>query len=340
MDWYNLKKNIKNENKFLLFFALIGLLLILKIFYKFIMKLHQRYVYNNRMILIKKFNDWAIVTGATDGIGKATAFELAKRGINVVLISRSEDKLIQTCKEIEEKYKTDINDISTKYLVIDYMNFNKENQQQVKDLVDELNNDLSILVNNVGISYEFPEYFHELTDERVEALIKLNIDSTTYMTRICLPAMLKRSEDSRKSKKSAIINVGSAAGIHSNPLLAQYSAAKSYILALSESLNAEYSPKGIFVSCHTPYFIVSKLSKHRKSSLLVPTPQTYAKLLVNNIGYNESHVNPYLPHALIAYLLTSLPTSLLASNVLSFHLGIRKRGQRKRLQKQEEQKQD
>ena len=62
--------------------------------------------------------------------------------------------------------------------------------------------DVGVLVNNVGMSYPFCQFFHELSDESVEQLMSLNIDSTTWMTRIVLPGMLER-------KRGSIVNIGS-----------------------------------------------------------------------------------------------------------------------------------
>jgi 17beta-estradiol 17-dehydrogenase / very-long-chain 3-oxoacyl-CoA reductase len=100
--------------------------------------------------------------------------------------------------------------------------------------------DIGLLVNNVGISYPFTKYFHELDDERVSQLISLNVESTTWMSRIVLPGMLSR-------KRGAIVNIGSAAGVSTSPLLSQYGAAKSYIAMFSRAMNAELADKGIHV---------------------------------------------------------------------------------------------
>ncbi len=67
-------------------------------------------------IEVKKFGEWALVTGSTDGIGKAFAFELAKRGLNVILISRTKEKLEQIATEIQSKYAT----IQVKIIPIDF----------------------------------------------------------------------------------------------------------------------------------------------------------------------------------------------------------------------------
>lgn len=137
-----------------------------------------------------------MVTGATDGIGKGMAFELAKKGLNIVLISRSVDKLNETRVELETKYpKTQVRVIS-----VDFSKFDETTRKVVAEDLKGL--DIGVLINNVGISYPYTKYFHELDDERVAQLISLNVDSTTWMTRIVIPGMVER-------KRGAIVNLGS-----------------------------------------------------------------------------------------------------------------------------------
>ena len=136
------------------------------------------------------------MTGATDGIGKAMAFEFAKSGMNVVLISRSKDKLDACAAELKGKYPK----IDVRVLAIDYGKFDAKARAAVDGTLKDL--DVGVLVNNVGISYPFTQFFHELSDENVEQLMSLNVDSTTWMTRIVLPGMLAR-------KRGAIVNIGS-----------------------------------------------------------------------------------------------------------------------------------
>lgn len=124
------------------------------------------------------------------------AFELARQGVNIVLISRTLDKLEQCKEELSAKYPK----IEVKILAIDYSKFDASEQKKVAIFLTGM--DVGVLVNNVGISYPFTKYFHELDDERVSQLITLNVDSTTWMTRIVLPGMLER-------KRGAIVNIGS-----------------------------------------------------------------------------------------------------------------------------------
>merc|ERR1719450_829776 len=93
---------------------------------------------------LKKYGSWAVVTGATDGIGKAIAKQLAKRGINIVLISRSSDKLTTVAEELVTF------NVQVKTITYDFSDAN--NYGQIAEEIEDL--DIGILVNNVGISYD------------------------------------------------------------------------------------------------------------------------------------------------------------------------------------------
>ena len=129
--------------------------------------------------------EWAVITGATDGIGKAYAMAMAKKGLSIVLISRTESKLQDVAKEISEKCPN----VQTKYVVCDYSNFDEAARNKVADAVSGL--DVGVLVNNVGVSYTYPKFFHELNDDQVGALMEMNVNSTTWMTKIVIQGMGK-----------------------------------------------------------------------------------------------------------------------------------------------------
>ena len=164
-------------------------------------------------------------------------------------------------------------------------------------------------------------YFDELDDASVEDLISLNLNSTTWMTRLVLPGMISQ-------KKGAIVNISSAAGVTTSPLLAQYSAAKSYVAMFSKALNAEYKSKGIHVQCQIPLFVATKLAKIQKASLTVASPSGYARAAVAAIGY-ETVVSPFWSHALQMWLLTSLPEWVSTAITFSMHKAIRSKGLKK-----------
>lgn len=303
---------------------IVGFLLLLKYVLDLLQGIYARLLRPGKNLV--KQGKWAVVTGATDGIGYAMCEEFARKGLNVVLISRTLDNLNTKAKELSEKYPK----IQTKVLDIDYSRFDENAQGRVGNLLTLLAADggISTLVNNVGISYPYTKYFHELDDERVTQLIKINIDSTTYMTRLVLPYMLE-------ARKGNIVNISSAAGVSTSPLLAQYGAAKSYIAMFSRALNYELRDKGIHVQCQVPMFVATKLAKIKRASLFVASPKGYARSAVAAIGY-EILVSPFWTHALQIWVLTNFPEWLIAAGTNMMHKGIRAAGMKKDARKQKE----
>lgn len=235
------------------------------------------------------------------------------------------------------------NKVEVRTVAIDFSNFDAKARATVTDAINGL--DVGVLINNVGISYPFTKYFHELNEENVEQLMTLNVNSTTWMTKIVIPGMVER-------KRGAIVNIGSgesfcssliscfpinftffsAAGVTVSPLLAQYGAAKSYIAMFSKALHAEYSKFNIHVQCQVPLFVTTKLAKIRNSSLFVPTPNGYARAAVRAIGY-EPLTSPYWSHALQMWLMDRLPEDIVTRLTFNMHLDIRKKGLKKETEK-------
>mmetsp|Transcript_14452 Transcript_14452/g.17568 ORF Transcript_14452/g.17568 Transcript_14452/m.17568 type:complete len:316 (+) Transcript_14452:53-1000(+) len=270
---------------------------------------------------LTKFGKWAVVTGATDGIGKAYAKQLAKKGMSIVLISRTEAKLKDVKEEIEKSY----NGVEIKYVVCDYSNFDDKAKDAVKQVIGGL--EVGVLINNVGVSYRYPMFFHELSDDEVAALVEMNVNSTTWMTRFVLNGMVQR-------KKGAIVNISSGSAVYTLPLLAEYSAAKSFIEKFTLALNAEYGPRGISVQCQIPFYVSTKLAKMRKS-LSVPSPDDFAKRGIKFVGQPEPVASPYWVHAMMGWVLDHLPTSVVTTIIMSMHLSTRKRGLKKDAAKKE-----
>ena len=141
-------------------------------------------------------NGWAIVTGASDGIGKAYAFELAKRGFKVGLIARNQTKLEKVGSEITTTYG-----VETKSLVFDFDGL--YTQEKVNELKDKLStfDKVSLLINNVGVMYN--KKLNELAEEHIHSLLSVNVIGLTLVTKILLPKLLENEN------KGGIINIGS-----------------------------------------------------------------------------------------------------------------------------------
>lgn len=165
---------------------------------------------------LKKYGSWAVVTGSTDGIGKAFAFQLARKGLNLVLVGRNPDKL----KDVSDSVKAKYGQTQIKTVVVDFSGDLNEGVQRIKDTIEGL--DVGILINNVGVSYPYARFFHEVDEKLLADLIKVNVEGTTKVTQAVLPGMLQR-------KKGAIVNIGSGAAIviPSDPLYAVYAATKA-----------------------------------------------------------------------------------------------------------------
>mmetsp|Transcript_97049 Transcript_97049/g.277692 ORF Transcript_97049/g.277692 Transcript_97049/m.277692 type:complete len:241 (+) Transcript_97049:105-827(+) len=232
------------------------------------------------------------------------------------MVCSTESKLKDTQTKILEKYP----EVGVEYISIDYSNFDGKAQEKVKKCL--ATKDVGILLNNVGVSYSFARYFHELTAEEVDNMVELNVNSTTRMTHLVLPGMLER-------KRGSIINVSSAAARNPSPLLAEYAGSKGFVEHFSESMYHELKGKGIHVQVQSPLFVVSKLSKIRKSSLSTPKPSAYAKAAVAHIGY-QAKVSPYWAHALQLWVVRNIPEWVFIGMIaMPMHLSIRKRGYKK-----------
>eukprot|EP00911_Craspedida_sp_UC1_P002466 UC1_evm1s1835 len=262
---------------------------------------------------LKKYGTWAVVTGATDGIGKGYAKELARKGLNLLLISRTQEKLDATKEEIGGKYVG----IEIRTVAADCGD--GAAYEGIRAAMDGL--DIGVLINNVGIGYQHPEFFLELPQERLDALINLNVHAMNRMVRLVLPGMVDR-------KRGAIVNVSSASGSFPASLLSAYSATKAYMDNLSRCLNDEYGRKGIFVQSVLPLYVVSKLSKMRKG-FFVPTPDTFARSAVATIGHDERTWG-YITHSLQMWALNTLPWPIVKNFVFNMHASIRKRALKKK----------
>jgi len=266
---------------------------------------------------LRKYGEWAVVTGATDGIGKEIAIELAKKRLNVVLIARNEEKLNEVRENISKTYS-----VQVKQVKVDFAKFDEKSKDAVRAALKEL--DIGVLVNNVGMSYPHPNYFEAIGNDMVDQLHALNINSTVSMTQMVLPGMKIR-------RRGAIVNVSSASSLLPAPLLAVYSASKAYVDKFSLALHHEYARDGIRVQVQNPLYVSSKLSKIRNSSLTVPSPKTYAKVAVRAIGY-EAQISPYWPHALQLFVQGFLPDFVLGKMCLSMHIPILKKALKKQNQ--------
>ncbi|CAI2732607.1 unnamed protein product [Schistosoma spindalis] len=249
---------------------------------------------------LKQSGEWAIVTGATDGIGKAYAEELAKDGLNIMLISRNLEKLKSVANEIESSYH-----VKTRIVVADFTQNNI--YESIEKEISQLSS-IACLVNNVGMSYPYFEYYTNakfININFIQNLIACNTQSIAIMTYIVLPILLKQ-----QMNNSAIINIGSMLGYLPSPCNSLYGSTKAFIHHFSKSIQAElnHSSNKIIIQTVCPLFVATAMSRTTKTSFFIPSPHNYAKNALNMLGVEE-FTNGYFPHALQSYILTSIPLS-------------------------------
>ncbi|KAL3682821.1 hypothetical protein R1sor_000843 [Riccia sorocarpa] len=300
------------EYMLLLALAAIGFLYALRQVCTFVKWTWQTFLRPSKKL--SKYGPWALVTGATDGIGRACCIQLAKEKINVVVVGRSPAKVQEVVKELESK------NIQVRSAVVD---FTEEDLNagiaRIENVIAGL--DVGILINSVGLSYPYAKFFHEIDAELTRNLIRVNVEVTTRMVQTVLPGMVKR-------RKGAIINVGSGSAsiLPSDPLYSLYAATKAFVDQFSRSLYVEYKHSGIDVQCQVPLYVATKMSKIRKASLAVPSANTYARAALKSIGY-EPRCTPYWVHSVMWWIIWVLPESIIDTIRLRSSLDVRRRGQ-------------
>ena len=199
----------------------------------------------NKMNDLKNKN--ALITGAGKGIGKAVAIALAKEGVNVILVARTQSDLDEVAQEVTAL------GVKSVTLIADVADINSVNIAVEKALSEFKT--IDILINNAGIA-AFGKFL-ELEPEAWERIIQVNLMGTYYATRAVLPNMIER-------QTGDIINISSTAGLSGNALTSAYSASKFAVLGLTESLMQEVRKHNIRVTALTPSTVATNMAKELK----------------------------------------------------------------------------
>jgi 17beta-estradiol 17-dehydrogenase / very-long-chain 3-oxoacyl-CoA reductase len=260
---------------------------------------------------------WALVTGASDGIGKAFAHELCARGANVILHGRNETKLRRVKEELIVAYPNR----SIEIAVADASQYDsKEAIAKIVHLVSSLlpGGRLSVVVNNVGGANSLIGHgvFHRLEDttlDEIDTLININARFPTLLTTALLPILT-----SSENGPALIINVGSVAGVVDLPYTLVYSATKAFNLSFSGSLAAEMKTEGhdievlglVVCSVDTPG--APKESQNAPGCI---EPKELVVSALNSVGCGESIIASHWIHWAIIAGLGLAPKSMLLSKM-------------------------
>ncbi len=189
---------------------------------------------------------FALLTGASTGIGYAIAKELANRGANLIIsaTARSEDKLQELSKEIKELG-------SDCHIFLEDLS-KRDSGRSLYDQIKLKNLHVDLLVNNAG--YGRWGTYHEVDMDDYADMIQLNITSLSELSHLFIPDMISKGE-------GGVINVGSVASLTPVPYSSVYAATKAYVLSLSEGLRYEYKDFNIRIMALLPGATISNFGQ-------------------------------------------------------------------------------
>lgn len=199
----------------------------------------------------------------------------------------------------------------------------------LQKLIDGL--DISILINNVGLSHSIPQTFVDTPEQSIEDIITVNDIGTLRVTKLVTPGMISR-------RRGLILTMASFGGVVPTPLLATYSGSKAFLQHWGTALGAELAPHGILVQVVQSHLVTSNMSKIRQTSLLVPSAKNFVKSTLAKIGRAGGSqgvpftITPWWSHGSLLFAITSTigvwNTWLLGHNK-GIHEDIRRRALRK-----------
>ncbi|HEX8822126.1 MAG TPA: SDR family oxidoreductase [Archangium sp.] len=198
---------------------------------------------------------YALVTGASSGIGRELAALLAREGYALVLVARRTEPMQALAAQLEQAH-------GTTSVVVGADLGSPEGVRSVVREVTERQLEIDVLVNNAGFGLAGP--FTELPNEPQLGMIDLNIRALTALTRELVPAMVAR-------RRGYVLNVASSAAFQPGPLMAVYYASKAYVLSFSAALHEELRGSGVKVTALCPGFteteFAARAAEHQKPRL-------------------------------------------------------------------------
>ena len=188
----------------------------------------------------------ALITGATSGIGRATAHEFAKHGINLILCGRRQSRLDIIKKAL------------TRETEVHVLNFDIRNKKEVFDAIASLPEEfknIDILINNAGNAHGLDPIQDGNLDDW-DAMMDINVKGLLYMSKAVIPQMTERHS-------GHIINIGSSAGKEVYPKGNVYCGSKHAVIAITEGMRIDLNPFGIKVTAINPGLVETEFSKVR-----------------------------------------------------------------------------
>ncbi|XP_077417321.1 17-beta-hydroxysteroid dehydrogenase type 3 isoform X1 [Vanacampus margaritifer] len=324
------------------FFTALGAVVV--IYYGVKLLRFTRMLYPKRWFPLPKsfflsMGEWAVVTGASEGIGRQYAFVMAEQGMNVVIMSRTKVTLDKVAKEIRESTGRMV-----KVVVAD---FTKDNiftdiEEELKFLdIGVLGNTSSLRaksslsslfaypcamaanryqmqstkagcfcycvpVNNVGmVPSVLPQRFleDEDLDQTIVRVINCNVRTMVKMCRIILPGMENR-------RKGVIVNIASGIASIPFPMYSLYAASKIFVERFSQGLQAEYKDKGIIIQAVSPFGVSTRMVGYQPTNRTMLSPQDFVKSSLQYIRAGDKTYGT-ICHMVLGWLLLAIPSKIL-----------------------------
>lgn len=243
-----------------------------------------------------------IITGASSGLGKAFAFELASKNKNLILVSLPNENLYQIAHFIEQKYKVDTyiyeTDLSQKVSI-----------EAFTEWLLQKNLEVDALINNAGIGGSMA--FDQADGDLIDLIIQINVRATAMLTKSIISLLLK-------NEKSYILNVSSIAAFSPLPYKMVYPATKAFIYSFSMGLNAEFRHKGLRVSVVHPgamptnQDILNRIEKQGWLGRIGTTkPDFVAKVAIQKAWSGQSVIVPGLVNRLNYWVFKFIPWAII-----------------------------
>ena len=188
------------------------------------------------------------ITGASSGIGKASAYRFAENGDNLILCARRKEKLETIKTDIEERFGVNVDIVQ-----LDVSKY-EDVKREIKEMLSKIEG-IDVLINNAGLALGL-EKFQDYSMEDIEGMIDTNIKGLLYITREIIPDMIKNN-------RGHIINIGSTAGIYPYARAAVYCASKGAVRYLSDGIRIDTVDKNIKVTTVQPGIVETDFSKVR-----------------------------------------------------------------------------
>ena len=228
-------------------------------------------------------NKYALITGASGGIGKDMARILAARGYNLILVARNEDKLKENKDEIEKEYNINVevilNDLSR-----------ADAPEYIFDEVNKKNIHIDVLINNAG--YGINEYFKNIPFERENIMLNLLVNNLIHITKLFVKGMIEK-------KSGYILNVSSTAAFQPSPTYSSYGAAKGFVFNFTIALAHELQNHEVKCSVVCPGVTLTgfkEASEHKADNFYqrntAMTSERVAKIAIDGLFRGKKIIVP------------------------------------------------